>query len=165
MGAKTIDVKVGTLNWKWLDDEGKTHHFCIPNSYFAPNCGIRLLSPQHWAKTMKDHKPIEGTGCTTTSKSIELWWQQRKYKLNVPLSKTTNVATFKSAPGVNEYLNFCSEASMSFENEDTHPTLATEETLVEEDEQRVPPSKPKSSPDDSASNTVRLQFDLLNGKG
>ena len=164
MGAKTTNVKVGTLSWKWLDDDGKPHHFDIPNSYYVPNCNVRLLSPQHWAKSMKDHKPIEGTGCTTTSTSIELWWQQRKYKLTVPLSKITNVAAFKSAPGVHKYINFCSEASISFENEDTHPTLATEETLMQEDEQSVPPSKPTSSPGGSSSNPVRLQFDMLNGR-
>ena len=94
MGTKTTNVKVGTLLWKWLDDEGKLHQFHIPNSYFVPDCNVRLLSPQHWAKMMKDNRPLEGTGCTTMSKSVQLWWNQCQYTLDVPLSKGTNVATF-----------------------------------------------------------------------
>ena len=72
MGTKTTNVKVGTLLWKWLDDEGKLHQFHIPNSYFVPDCNVRLLSPQHWAKMIKDNRPLEGTGCMTTSRSVKL---------------------------------------------------------------------------------------------
>ena len=162
MGAKTTDVKVGTLNWKWLDDEGKTHHFYIPNSYFVPNCGIRLLSPQHWAKTRNDRRPSEGTGCTTTSNSVTLWWDQKKYSLNVPLSKSTNVATFRSAPGYTAYTNFCSEAAITVEDEDSHPVIADESIKMDE-EAPVPASQPLD-PDRNTANAVRMQFDPLNGR-
>jgi len=72
MGTKTTNIKIGILVWRWQDDKGRMHKFYIPDSYFVPNCNVRLLSPQHWAKTMKDNKPAEGTGCTTTSKSVQL---------------------------------------------------------------------------------------------
>ena len=52
-GQRTYNVKMGTIIWKWGDNEGKIHKFRIPNSYYIPKGGIRLLSPQHWAK----HKP------------------------------------------------------------------------------------------------------------
>ena len=50
-GTRTANLKMGTIVWKWADNEGKVHKFCIPNSYYSPTGGVRLLSPQHWAKT------------------------------------------------------------------------------------------------------------------
>ena len=46
-GSRTTGVKKGTLVWRWEDDEGKPHKFKIPNSYYVPAGGVRLLSPQH----------------------------------------------------------------------------------------------------------------------
>ena len=135
MGTKTTNIKIGTLLQRWQDDEGRMHKFYIPDSYFVPNCNVRLLSLQHWAKTMKDNKPVEGTGCTTTSKSVQLQWNQKKYRLDVPLSKTTNVATFRSAPGFNRYLNFCTEEAITFENEDNHPSISAMSSIEDEEEQ------------------------------
>ncbi len=48
-GTKTSGVKIGTLRWSWLDDQGIEHTFNIPKSYFVPQGKVRLLSPQHWA--------------------------------------------------------------------------------------------------------------------
>ena len=50
-GARTNNPKIGTLHWQWSDDSGKMHTFEIPNSYYVPECELRLLSPQHWAQT------------------------------------------------------------------------------------------------------------------
>ena len=56
-GSRTTGIKVGTLLWKWNDDNGKEHAFHIPNSYYVPDGKVRLLSPQHWAKHhQKDHR-------------------------------------------------------------------------------------------------------------
>ena len=49
-GGKTKSVMIGTLKWKWLDDEGTEHVSIIPNSYYVPEGRVRLLSPQHWAQ-------------------------------------------------------------------------------------------------------------------
>ena len=46
-GARTNNPKIGTLRWQWLDESGKMHTFEIPNSYYVPECELRLLSPQH----------------------------------------------------------------------------------------------------------------------
>lgn len=67
-GTKTTNVKVGTIIWRWDDDKGIRHKFVIPKSYYVPEGGVRLLSPQHWAQTQKDSKPIAGTGSKTTQK-------------------------------------------------------------------------------------------------
>ena len=52
-GSRTSQIKIGTLSWKWMDNEGKESKFLIPNSYYVPSGGVRLLSPQHWARTKK----------------------------------------------------------------------------------------------------------------
>ena len=33
-GSKTSSVKVGTLKWTWLDDQGKSWTHYIPNSFY-----------------------------------------------------------------------------------------------------------------------------------
>jgi hypothetical protein len=51
-----LNVKIGTITWKWLDDEGKSHKFVIPKLFYVPSANVRLFSPQHWAQTQKDAK-------------------------------------------------------------------------------------------------------------
>ena len=58
MGARTHTIYKCTIKWEWGDDNGQRHKFLIPNSFYIPEGGIRLLSPQHWAQSQQDHKPI-----------------------------------------------------------------------------------------------------------
>lgn len=51
-GSRTTNIKVGTIRWKWTDDQGVSHIHTIPNSFYSPDGGIRLLSPQHWAQSI-----------------------------------------------------------------------------------------------------------------
>ena len=78
---------------------------------------VRLLSPQHWAKTQNDNKPKIGTYSRTCSTNVKLFWQQDKYKLTVPLSEGNNVATLHMSPGYNKYELFCKEAEITDEDE------------------------------------------------
>lgn len=97
-GTRTKNIKMGTIKWKWLDDEGQEHKFLIPKSYYVPDGNVRLLSPQHWGQAMrKDKKPLSGTGSETVHNKVTLFWNQRKNRLTVPLG-TSNVATFQLAP-------------------------------------------------------------------
>ena len=69
-GTTQGQVKIGTLKWRMEDDNGKIHIFKIPHSYYAPHGGVRLLSPQHWAKSLKEKGakfPKETTYHTHTS--------------------------------------------------------------------------------------------------
>jgi hypothetical protein len=50
-GSRTSNVMKGTIIWKWEDDEGKVHKFIIPNSYYVPKGGVRLLSSPTRAKS------------------------------------------------------------------------------------------------------------------
>ena len=88
-GSKTKGVKVGTLLWKWLDDNGKEHLFKIPDSYHVPVGGVRLLSPQHWAKhqpkSKKGKSVPKGTLSQTKSEEVTLFWNDKRSQLTVPL--------------------------------------------------------------------------------
>lgn len=72
---------------------------------------------------MKDTKPIEGTGCTNTSTSIKLWWNQYKYTLNMQLNKISNMATFQSAPGYSTYSTCCDQCQLTSQHKDKNPPL------------------------------------------
>ena len=53
----------GTVKWKIEDDNNIIHTFVIPNTYYIAAAPTRILSPQHFAQQMQDHKPhAEGTG-------------------------------------------------------------------------------------------------------
>ena len=67
-GSITRKVMKGMLRWKWTNDDGRTHKHLIPDSFYVPNGGACLLSPQHWAQTQKDRKPTFGTGEWTKAK-------------------------------------------------------------------------------------------------
>ena len=108
-GTRTSSVKIGTLKWTWLDDQGKSWTHYIPNSFYSPTGGVRLLSPQHFAQQTKDMK---GTGSETNGYHITLHWDNRSAKLTVPLSPMDNVATFHLAPGFHEYQTFCHQATV-----------------------------------------------------
>ena len=126
-GTRTGNVKVGTLVWRWEDDNGVTTKFTIPNSYYVPNGKMRLLSPQHWAQTQrqkgnKSSKHKYGTISQTTSDHVVLMWNDRSSQLRVPLSKDSNVATFHLATGYTRYDDFCMQAQLD------------EDTLIPSDE-------------------------------
>ena len=132
-GTHTHPLKQGTLRWKWCDDEGKRHTFIIPNSYYAPEGGVRLLSPQHWAKTQADTKPTRGTGETTYHNECKLFWNQGKNTLHIPLTKKTNVATFYQAPGYKKFIAFCTEAGA--QDQDNDPIASPLQIIPLEDDE------------------------------
>ena len=88
-GSRITKMKIGTLNWKWMDDKGKVHSFVIPNSFYVPEGGVRLLSPQHWARstTGNNRKRSSGAGSETLGDKITLFWSNRRYILSVPLCR------------------------------------------------------------------------------
>ena len=118
-GTKTGNVKIGTLVWRWEDDNGVTTKFTIPNSYYVPDGKMRLLSPQHWAQSQRSKvgkgtraKYKYGTISQTTSDHVVLMWDDRKSQLTVPLNADSNVATFHLAAGYERYDDFCIQAQL-----------------------------------------------------
>ena len=97
------------------------HKHLIPNSYFVPKGGVRLLSPQHWAKSQQGKLKIS-TGETTNSKECKLHWgEDAKYTLTVPLDRQSNVATFELAPGYRSYDIYCQQAAINVRDKDENP--------------------------------------------
>ena len=97
----------GTVKWKIEDDNNIVHMFTIPNTYYITNAPTRILSPQRFAQQMQDHKPhAEGTGCTTTSTTIVLFWNQRKFTKTVKLDPKLIIAMMNTAPGIQQYKSY-----------------------------------------------------------
>ena len=133
-GAQANNPKIGTFRWQWLDDSGKMHTFEIPNSYYFPECELRLLSPQHWAQT---RTPVDRatTRCITSSVNVCLRWTKgdENYELTLPLNKKgSNVGTLYSHPGYNKYDLFCQAADIA--GADDKNPIAIPANLISDDE-------------------------------
>ena len=97
----------GTVKWKIEDDDNMVHTFTIQNTYYIANAPTRILSPQHFAQQMQDHKPhVEGTGCTTTSSTIVLFWNQRKFTKTDKLDPKLNIAMMNTAQRIQQYKSY-----------------------------------------------------------
>ena len=73
-GTRTYNVKMGTIIWKWTDEDGVQHKFKIPKSYYVPDGKVRLLSPQHWEKYHHNgRKYNENSGSKTLHNKVILF--------------------------------------------------------------------------------------------
>ncbi len=161
-GSTTKNIMIGTIAWKWQDDEGLIHKFLIPKSFYVKEGNVRLLSPQHWAQTQRDTKPIQGTGSKTVANQITLFWNQRKNKLTIPLSKVNNVATYNLAPGYTKFMAFCAEAEVDYAEEQDCPIICMPAQVVSDNED----SGSEEDYDDSKqAETQTIHFDLNGQKG
>jgi hypothetical protein len=71
--TKTPITYNSTIRWTIVDDSGKYRDIIIPNTYYVPDCGVLLLSPQHWAQEVKDNFPEkDGTFFATFNNRVEL---------------------------------------------------------------------------------------------
>ena len=133
-GSKTTGITMGTLRWKWTDIEGISHVHLIPNSFYSPAGGIRLLSPQHWAQTVvKSTNTKISPTCITSDKDVTLIWGDGQFRKIIPLGQNDNVATMYSSPGYEKFQAFCAQAEYN-SDEDADPILCQETTSVIEGE-------------------------------
>ena len=71
---------------------GRTHVVAISGSYLIPDVPTKILSPQHLAQQANyHHLHQQGTGALTMSKSITLFWGQRRFQKMVLLDSWLNV--------------------------------------------------------------------------
>ena len=111
----------GTIKWYIEDDHGLVHVMIITGAYLIPKAATRILSPQHLAQQANDHYPTaEGTGALTTSKSITLFWAQRRFTKTVPLDPRTNVGLTTTAPGARDFRSFCATVTTPEKNRRTY---------------------------------------------
>ena len=148
ISGNTTALQVGTVKWRIEDDQGRSHTLELPNTYYAPSAPCRLLSPQHWSQVANDHKPQpHGTWCATYDDSMELWWDQQRYKRTVKLNPKTNVGIMYSSPGYEGYAHSCCLMDDIAEPLCFHSTIA----LAPENhtEQGAPTDEPTINPRDA----------------
>jgi hypothetical protein len=133
---RITEVRVGTIVWKWCDNDGRISRFTIPNSYYVSAGGVGLLSPQRWAQTQLNSKVQghQGTGKTTTAMKSVLFWGNGKYILDVQMGIADKVATFHLAPGYNKFELFCQKAEMNYEKSLTTPICIEPSQVISDDD-------------------------------
>ena len=122
----------GTLKWHVEDDHGLVHVMVIKDAYLIPDAATRILSPQHFAQQADDHYPMaEGTGASTTSKNITLFWSQSCFATTIPLDPRTNVGLTTTASGARSYHAFCATVTVP---ETVQPNIFTTHAILDEDD-------------------------------
>ena len=162
-GAKVSNIMKGTIKWKWGDDYGKIHSFKIPNSYYVPEGGVRLLSPQHWAQEQRKSCKKKDTpyGCNTSHNASTLYWDMG-HKLTVPIDPSNNVATFTLAPGFGKFRLFCEKAEINYEKECDEPMIYQPVEMENDEESNMVGSDMTSElqwPDDYSAKNMNFYID------
>ena len=121
----------GTIKWHIEDDRGLVHVMIIRGAYLIPEAPTRILSPQHLAQQADNHYPQEeGTGALTTSKTITLFWAQRRYAKTVPLDPKTNVGLTTTAAGARSFRAFCAKINVPETVQPTYSRLTSSRTMT-----------------------------------
>ena len=97
-------LRQGTIRWNICDDKGKTHEILLPNSFYAPQAPMRLLSPQHWAQSLAVAQKTQDATCTTTAKNVQLKWDT--FTKTIPLDICTNFGLLSSSPSYQKSSTF-----------------------------------------------------------
>jgi hypothetical protein len=122
-------LRQGTILWHILDDDGVQHELRIPNSYYAPELPIHLLSPQHLAQVLATQETVHNdTVCSTFQDRVELQWfnrQHNKFNKLTVLLNSANVAVFRSAPGYLKYQAFQAASQVMHAEPRAFTTFAT----------------------------------------
>ncbi len=58
-GSRTSNVMIGTIVWRWQDDNGTIHKFTIPKSFYARDGNVRLLSHSIGHKLRRIRNPCK----------------------------------------------------------------------------------------------------------
>ena len=130
-GSRTTHVMIGTLVWRIQDDDGKTHVFRIPNSYYVPSGKMRLLSPQHVDKVLR-RRGSSFREQTDSRECILTWGDRGQFRKTIQVDEQTNVFTFRLAPGYSNFHAYCAECNINDEEEDDDP-LAMDARMVSDD--------------------------------
>jgi hypothetical protein len=170
-GTRTTKIKIGTIVWRWNNDQGKHHKFVIPKLLYVPQGNIGLLSHQHWAQAQKDRKPTAGTGSETLDGK-----KQRECKLTVPVGRNDNVATFSLADGFKSFEALCAEAEVDYQQEQAGPIIAipaqtvsddkeSDDNEVEEDDPSIKNERSPSNEEEDSQWPHTVDFDLDGATG
>ena len=129
----TSTTRVGTVRWIILDDTGQRRTLEVKNTYYVPECPLRLLSPQHYSQQLRDHR---GTYSVNYGDQVVFVWGRGRFKATMPLTTVTNVGILRSAPGHASFSSFASLAT------DISPPLFCCNVITDDD------ADDESDPDD-----------------
>ena len=122
----------GTVQWKIQDDQGQSHHFTLPNSYYVATAPSRILCPQHLAQTAKDNYPLPlGTREVTGDEYIQLFWNQRKYIKTIKLDPRRNIGMMHTTPGIHKFKDFIAQQAV----QTPHPCCFDTHVIPDEDDE------------------------------
>jgi hypothetical protein len=150
-GTKTTNVQMGTIQWRFEDDTGKVSTHTIPHSYYVPDGKVRLLSPQHWAKSLPPHRrPSNNVAPEMTFHDrVELRWDKDASVKTIMLDPNTNVATFTLAPDYKDFQAFCTLADMNDDDEcDNQPMCSAVEIVSDSEDESDEVDHEKHEDDD-----------------
>ena len=121
-----------------------------------PSVGISLAEykplSQHLAQQADDHYPREeGTGALSTSKTITLFWAQRRYSKTVPLDSKTNVGLTMTAAGARSFRAFCANIKVP---ETVQPNIFTTHVIPDDDDESFQPKDPIEMPNSDTEEMV-----------
>jgi len=105
-GHHVGNIQMETIHWEVQADDGEHHVFEIPKSYYIPEGGARLLSPQHWSKTRPKADQVKGmlARSVVTGRNARLEWNKRQSGIELKHDSKTNVFDLVLAPGVQAYI-------------------------------------------------------------
>ena len=99
-----------------------------------------------------NHYPREeGTGALTTSKTITLFWAQRRYAKTVPLDSKTNVGLTTTAAGAQSFRAFCANIKVP---ETVQPNIFTTHVIPDDDDESFQPKDPIALPNSDTEEVV-----------
>ena len=116
-------VYQGILRWNFQEDDGTIDSQEIPGSYYIPEGGMRLLSPQHWSQQRSAQgleKQHYHASVKTAGKQMIMRWNGGKSIMTIPIHSNTNVASFRLAPGYGKHHLFAQEAGMIDDDSPVH---------------------------------------------
>ena len=67
---------IGTVKWKWKDDDGIEHKNHLKKVLYFPHSPINIMSVTEFARQLDDE---EGTGIDTKMKYSRFYWKNNKY--------------------------------------------------------------------------------------
>ena len=89
----------------WEDDEGTMHYFNIPNSYYTPNGGMRLLRSQHWSKEYRI-QTVKTSNQSTQEDRVVLTWNNNKNAKMIIIDNKNNIDMIHMSPNTKGYTTY-----------------------------------------------------------
>ena len=68
---------LGTVKWRWVDDNGKSHEYLIHDVLYFPQSPINILSVTSFPRQLKEDK---GTGMDTKMEYSRVYWDFGKHE-------------------------------------------------------------------------------------